>query len=93
MWEEPTSTYRLSTGNGDIEEYDVVISALGLLSVPRYPDWPGLETFSGPCFHTSRWEEHDLSGKSVAVVGTGSTAVQIVPAIAPHRRPGARLPA
>ncbi|MEV4511264.1 NAD(P)/FAD-dependent oxidoreductase [Dactylosporangium sp. NPDC049525] len=83
VWEETTSTYRLSTGNGDIEEYDVVISALGLLSVPRYPDWPGLETFSGPCFHTSRWEDHDLSGKSVAVVGTGSTAVQIVPSIAP----------
>lgn len=83
VWEEPTSTYTLSTEHGATAEFDVVISALGLLSVPRYPDWPGLETFGGPCFHTSRWEEHDLTGKSVAVVGTGSTAVQIVPAIAP----------
>ncbi|MDY7084881.1 MAG: NAD(P)/FAD-dependent oxidoreductase [Actinomycetota bacterium] len=83
VWEESSSTYTLSTSTGDTEEFDVVISALGLLSVPRYPEWPGLETFAGPCFHTSRWEEHDLIGKNVAVVGTGSTAVQIVPAIAP----------
>ena len=82
-WEESTKTWRLSTGEGGSEEFDVVVSALGLLSVPRYPEWPGLDTFAGPCFHTSRWEEHDLAGKSVAVVGTGSTAVQIVPAIAP----------
>lgn len=83
VWEESTGTYTLSTEHGDTEEFDVVISALGLLSVPRYPEWPGLDTFTGPCFHTSRWEDHDLTGKSVAVVGTGSTAVQIVPAIAP----------
>jgi cation diffusion facilitator CzcD-associated flavoprotein CzcO len=83
VWEESTSTYTLTTAQGDTEEFDIVISALGLLSVPRYPSWPGLDTFEGPCFHTSRWEEHDLTGKSVAVVGTGSTAVQIVPAIAP----------
>jgi cyclohexanone monooxygenase len=83
VWEESTSTYTLSTADGDSHEFDVVISALGLLSVPRYPEWPGLETFAGPCFHTSRWEDHDLTGKSVAVVGTGSTAVQIIPAIAP----------
>jgi len=83
VWEESTSTYTLTTEQGGNEEFDVVISALGLLSVPRYPEWPGLETFTGPCFHTSRWEDHDLTGKSVAVVGTGSTAVQIVPAIAP----------
>ncbi|WP_203734787.1 flavin-containing monooxygenase [Paractinoplanes durhamensis] len=83
VWEESTSSYTLSTEHGDTEVFDVVISALGLLSVPRYPSWPGLDTFEGPCFHTSRWEEHDLTGKTVAVVGTGSTAVQIVPAIAP----------
>jgi cation diffusion facilitator CzcD-associated flavoprotein CzcO len=86
VWEESTSTYRLTTEHGDSDEFDVVISALGLLNVPRYPDWPGLDTFSGPAFHTSRWEEHDLTGKSVAVVGTGSTAVQVVPAIAPAAR-------
>ncbi len=61
----------------------MLISAVGLLNHPRYPEWPGLETFGGPAFHTSRWEhQHDLSGQRVAVVGTGSTAAQIVPAIA-----------
>jgi cation diffusion facilitator CzcD-associated flavoprotein CzcO len=61
----------------------VLISAVGFLNVPRHPDWPGLETFRGPAFHTARWEhEHDLAGKRVAVVGTGSTAAQLVPEIA-----------
>jgi cation diffusion facilitator CzcD-associated flavoprotein CzcO len=61
-----------------------VVSALGLLNYPKYPDWPGLDDFAGPKFHTFRWEhEHDLTGKRVAVVGTGSTATQVVPEIAP----------
>jgi cyclohexanone monooxygenase len=84
IWEESTARYVLATEDGEQYEFDAVISATGLLSVPRYPDWPGLASFAGPCFHTARWEpEHDLSGKTVAVVGTGSTAVQVVPAIAP----------
>jgi cation diffusion facilitator CzcD-associated flavoprotein CzcO len=83
-WEESTARYVLATADGEQHEFDAVISATGLLSVPRYPDWPGLAAFAGPCFHTARWEpEHDLSGKTVAIVGTGSTAVQVVPAIAP----------
>jgi cation diffusion facilitator CzcD-associated flavoprotein CzcO len=54
------------------------------LNVPRYPDWPGLDDFEGPTFHTARWEhQHDLSGRVVAVVGTGSSATQLVPAIQP----------
>jgi cation diffusion facilitator CzcD-associated flavoprotein CzcO len=69
--------------------------------VPRYPDWPGLDDFEGPAFHTARWEhQHDLTGKIVAVVGTGSSATQIVPAIQPivrrlylfQREPGWVLP-
>jgi cation diffusion facilitator CzcD-associated flavoprotein CzcO len=84
-WEEPAARYVLSTGDGERHEFDAVISATGLLSVPRYPDWPGLASFAGVCFHTARWEpEHDLSGKTVAVVGTGSTSAQVVPAIAPR---------
>ncbi|MFB9831894.1 flavin-containing monooxygenase [Actinoallomurus acaciae] len=84
-WDEDTRQYRLSTEHGEDFTFDVVICALGLLSVPRYPDWPGLETFRGPRFHTSLWEdEHDLTDRTVAIVGTGSTAAQIVPAIAPR---------
>jgi cation diffusion facilitator CzcD-associated flavoprotein CzcO len=84
-WEEPAARYVLSAGDGERHEFDAVISATGLLSVPRYPDWPGLASFAGVCFHTARWEpDHDLSGKTVAVVGTGSTSAQVVPAIAPR---------
>jgi cation diffusion facilitator CzcD-associated flavoprotein CzcO len=89
VWEESTARYTLTTddlttGEGEQHEFDAVISATGLLSVPRYPDWPGLASFGGVCFHTAWWEpEHDLSGKTVAIVGTGSTAVQVAPAIAP----------
>ena len=65
------------------EHFDVVISAVGLLSVPRMPDWPGLAEFGGVAFHTARWQpEHDLTGRRVAVVGTGSTAAQLVPVLA-----------
>ncbi len=85
VWEESAARYVLSTEEGERHEFDAVISAMGLLSVPRYPQWPGLAAFPGVCFHTARWEhEHDLTGKTVAVVGTGSTSAQVVPAIAPR---------
>jgi cation diffusion facilitator CzcD-associated flavoprotein CzcO len=83
-WDETTHTYSLTLDNGDTLECDVLIAATGFLNVPQYPTWPGLDDFEGPKFHTSRWEhEHDLTGKRVAVVGTGSTATQIIPEIAP----------
>jgi len=83
-WVAEDGQYEVLTGAGDRERFDVVVSAVGLLNVPRYPSWPGLEQFQGVWFHTSRWQqEHDLRGKRVAVVGTGSTAVQVVPALAP----------
>lgn len=82
-WDDRTARYQLRTATGEEHNFDVVISALGLLNVPRYPDWPGLTEFEGVAFHTSRWEHgHNLTGKRVAVVGTGSTAAQVVPAIA-----------
>ncbi len=83
-------------------ECHVLVSAVGFLNVPRYPDWPGLEAIlGGPHFHTARWEhQHDLTGKVVAVVGTGSSATQVVPAIQPivkqlyvfQREPGWVMP-
>jgi cation diffusion facilitator CzcD-associated flavoprotein CzcO len=84
IWDDRQHVYDVATAAGEKLRFGVLISAVGLLNVPRYPDWPGLETFRGPKFHTARWEhEHDLAGKRVAVVGTGSTAAQVVPAIAP----------
>jgi cation diffusion facilitator CzcD-associated flavoprotein CzcO len=84
IWNDLEHYYSVTTSSGETHRFDVVVSALGLLNVPRYPQWPGLETFAGPKFHTARWEhQHDLHGKRVAVVGVGSTASQVVPAIAP----------
>jgi len=62
---------------------DVLITACGQLSQPSVPPFPGLESFAGPAFHTARWR-HDvpLASKRVAVIGTGCSAVQVVPAIA-----------
>lgn len=62
---------------------DLVISAVGILNQPLVPDIPGLDTFPGPVMHTSDWPaDADLAGKSVAVVGNGASAMQVVPAIA-----------
>lgn len=61
----------------------VVISAVGQLNIPKFPDIEGVGSFGGTCFHSARWEhEHDLAGKRVAVIGTGCSAVQFVPEIA-----------
>lgn len=84
IWDDTSDMYTVRLRGGEELRAQVVVSALGLLNYPRYPDWPGLERFEGPKFHTSRWEHHhDLTGKRVAVVGTGSTATQVVPEIAP----------
>ena len=101
VWDERTHLYTVRLHHGEEVQTNVVVSALGLLNYPRYPDWPGLERFQGPKFHTFRWEhQHDLAGKRVAIVGTGSTATQIVPEIAPavghlkvfQREPGWIIP-
>ncbi len=61
-----------------------LISAVGQLNRPSLPDIPGLETFTGPAFHSARWDHSiDLAGKRVAVIGTGASAVQFIPEIAP----------
>jgi cation diffusion facilitator CzcD-associated flavoprotein CzcO len=86
-WDDDRHVWTVRLASGTVDQCHVVISAVGFLNVPRYPDWPGLKDFEGPMFHTSRWEhEHDLSDKVIAVVGTGSTATQVVPAIQPTVR-------
>jgi cation diffusion facilitator CzcD-associated flavoprotein CzcO len=64
-----------------------VVSAVGALHIPKIPALPGIEAFEGEAFHSSRWpSDLDLDGRAVAVVGTGASAVQLVPAIAPRVR-------
>jgi cation diffusion facilitator CzcD-associated flavoprotein CzcO len=74
--------WQIDTASGYHDEVDVVISATGVLHHPRYPDIEGIDDFSGAIFHSSRWD-HDasLEGKRVGIIGTGSTAVQIVGAV------------
>jgi cation diffusion facilitator CzcD-associated flavoprotein CzcO len=74
--------WRLTTGDGRTDEADVVIAATGVLHHPAYPDIAGLDTFAGACFHSARWDHGvPLDGRRVGVIGTGSTAIQIVTAL------------
>ncbi|MBW1884902.1 MAG: NAD(P)/FAD-dependent oxidoreductase, partial [Deltaproteobacteria bacterium] len=75
--------WRLKTGKGEERMFDIVVTATGVLHRPVLPDIPGLEIFEGNAFHSARWDHSiDLTGKRVGIVGTGSTASQIVGAIA-----------
>jgi cation diffusion facilitator CzcD-associated flavoprotein CzcO len=82
-YDEELATWRVVTTDGTNYDADVVISAVGQLSDPVIPDLPGRESFAGPAFHSAQWR-HDvpLEGTRVAVVGTGASAIQFVPAIA-----------
>lgn len=74
--------WRLETADGARDEADVVIAATGVLHHPRYPDIDGLDDFGGPVFHTARWDHSvSLEGSRLGVIGTGSSAVQIVGAV------------
>ena len=80
-WDDEAMLWRLETSKGRLTA-DVVVSGCGGLVEPAYPDVPGVERFTGPAFHSARWDhEVDLTGKRVAVVGTGASAIQFVPEI------------
>ncbi|MFI5953140.1 flavin-containing monooxygenase [Cryptosporangium sp. NPDC051539] len=82
-WHEEEGMYSLHSASGEIMRAKYVVSAVGLLSDPKLPDLPGMELFPGPIFHSQRWDpEVDLNGVRVGVVGSGSTATQVVPALA-----------
>jgi cation diffusion facilitator CzcD-associated flavoprotein CzcO len=80
-WDPERSRWEIDTSNGHLAAR-VLVAAPGLLSEPCVPELPGLERFEGTTFHTARWNhDHDLTGRRVAVVGTGASAVQVVPSI------------
>ena len=99
-WDEERSSWRLRTSAGE-HEADVLVTACGQLSVPKIPELVGRESFAGPAFHTAEWR-HDveLAGRRVAIIGTGCSAIQTAPAIAPlvaqldiyQRSPGWTVP-
>ena len=83
-FDDATATWRVESADGDTFEADFLVSAVGQLSRPSIPAIPGAETFTGPAFHSARWDhEVDLRGKRVAVLGTGASAIQFVPGIQP----------
>jgi cation diffusion facilitator CzcD-associated flavoprotein CzcO len=80
-----TGRWCLELAGGDAIESDVLVTATGQLSRPASPSIPGMRDFGGRLFHSARWDHGcDLAGKRVGVVGTGATAIQIVPEIAPR---------
>jgi cation diffusion facilitator CzcD-associated flavoprotein CzcO len=83
-WDEEAGRWRLRTASGHEYAAPVLVWATGSLSEPSVPDFPGLGDFRGKVFHSAHWEHgFDLTGKRVCVVGTGASAVQFVPQIAP----------
>ena len=82
-WDDAAQRWRLQTSDGEVVAR-VVVAGFGPLSEPSVPDLPGLDSFAGTTFHTAQWNhDYDLRGKRVAVVGTGASAIQVVPQIAP----------
>ena len=83
-WSDEDGRWTVETDRGTWTA-DVLVAAPGALAEPRMPEIPGLDTFRGPAFHTARWDDGaEIDGKRVAVVGTGASAIQVVPAIQPR---------
>ncbi|MEU8089108.1 FAD-dependent oxidoreductase [Micromonospora sp. NPDC049101] len=85
-WDEAAGQWRLTADTPDgprTEQCTVLVSAVGQLNRPHVPQFPGSEEFAGPAFHSARWDHRvDLTGKRVAVIGTGASAFQFIPEVA-----------
>jgi cation diffusion facilitator CzcD-associated flavoprotein CzcO len=82
-WDEEASRWRIATTQGDFEAR-YLIAGIGSLVEPSLPDIPGVESFAGEIMHSARWDgSWQAAGRRVAVVGTGASAIQIVPSIQP----------
>jgi cation diffusion facilitator CzcD-associated flavoprotein CzcO len=83
-WDADENRWHVATRGGDEFVAGALVAGVGALHLPQIPELPGIETFAGPAFHSARWRHDvDLAGKRVAVIGTGASAVQFVPKIAP----------
>lgn len=82
-YDKASCTWTVTLTGGETITCDVLVCAPGQLSNPNIPNVPGIDSFEGPMFHSARWDhEVDYTGKHVAVVGGGASAIQVVPAIA-----------
>lgn len=83
VWDEESKRWTVHTDRGDAMKARFVVLANGILTAPRLARIDGMETYKGASFHTSRWDYNvDLEGKRVGIIGTGATAVQVIPEIA-----------
>ncbi|HZO94555.1 MAG TPA: NAD(P)/FAD-dependent oxidoreductase [Candidatus Baltobacteraceae bacterium] len=83
VWDEGPALWRVRLGDGEALDARVLIWAAGALHRPHVPPLPGIEIFAGTAVHSSAWSDAvDVRGKDVAAIGTGASAIQIVPAIA-----------
>jgi cation diffusion facilitator CzcD-associated flavoprotein CzcO len=82
-WDETRALWRIRLRGGEVIEANILVSAVGQLHQPQIPQLKGLENFKGHAFHSARWDHgYDFNNKTVAVVGTGPSAVQLVPELA-----------
>ena len=82
-WDEAGACWTVRTDRGDCMRARYVVLANGILTTPKLARIEGMETFAGQSFHTSRWDYSvDLAGKRVGIIGTGATAVQVIPELA-----------
>ncbi|ADJ49398.1 flavin-binding monooxygenase-like protein [Amycolatopsis mediterranei S699] len=84
-WDAEENRWHVATSGGDEFIGTALVAGVGALHLPMIPELPGIEKFEGPAYHSARWRHDvDLAGKKVAVIGTGASAVQFVPKIAPE---------
>jgi cyclohexanone monooxygenase len=84
VFDENADLWRIETDAGDTVTARFLINAGGVLTTPQLPDIDGVDSFAGVTMHTARWDHRqDLAGKRVAIIGTGASAVQVIPEIAP----------
>ncbi|MGH3552308.1 MAG: flavin-containing monooxygenase, partial [Mycobacterium sp.] len=82
-WSDTEQRWTLTSEDGAAREFDIVVSAVGMLDVPNIPDIPGSSRFRGRAFHSSSWDHSkSTAGERVASIGTGASAIQYVPEIA-----------
>lgn len=82
-FDEDQGLWNITTSDGKVTQARVLVPATGALSHPKYPDLKGMGEFKGPAIHAARWDDSvELKGKRVAVIGSGATAIQVVPGIA-----------
>ena len=83
-WDEASCHWIVQTSGGEVYEAQALITATGQLNRPYIPSLSGLQNFAGAAFHSAEWrQDYDFSGQRVAVIGTGASAIQFIPAIAP----------